>query len=141
MSESINSASEVLIIRRLNATVNELDLHVAILGSIQSLGYDSPTESQKSVIDMFVCGNDVFVSLPTGSGKSLCYASLPGVFDRLRQVIKASDRHHSIAVVVSPLSALMQDQVWQNANNCDRICEILSKEHASLYIFSSLKKI
>ena len=115
MAESINSASGVLIVPRLNAIVNELDLRVAILGSIQSLGYDSPTENQKSAINMFVRGNDVFISLPKGSGKLLCYASLPGVFDRLRQVIKASDRHHSIAVVVSPLSALMQDQVWQNA--------------------------
>lgn len=33
------------------------------------------------------------------------------MFDRLRQLIKASDRHNSIVVVVSPLSALMQDQV------------------------------
>ena len=108
MAESINSG--VLIVPQLNAIVNELDLRVDILGSVQSMGYDSPTENQKSAIDSFVRGNDVFVSLPTGSGKSLCYASLPGVFDRLRQLIKASDLHNSI-VVVSPLSALMQDQV------------------------------
>ena len=105
------SNSGVLIVPRLNAIVNELDLRVAILGSIQSMGYDSPTESQKSAIDKFVRGYDVFISLPTGSGKSLCYASLPGVFDRLRQLVKESDRHLSIVVVVSPLSALMQDQV------------------------------
>ena len=88
MADSINSG--VLIVPRLNTIVNELDLRVAIMGSVQSMGYDSPTENQKSAIDSFVQGNNVFISLPTGSGKSLCYASLLGVFDRLRQVIKAS---------------------------------------------------
>ena len=57
------SNSRVLIVSRLNAIVNELDLRVAILGSIQSMGYDSPTESQKSAIDKFVRGYDVFISL------------------------------------------------------------------------------
>ena len=109
MAESISGG--VLVVPRLNAIVNELDLRVAILGSIQSMGYDSPTESQISAIEKFVCGYDIFISLPTGSGKSLCYASLPGVFDRLRRLIKVSDDHLSIVVVVSPLSALMQDQV------------------------------
>ena len=32
----------------------------------------------------FVSGRDVFVSLPTGYGKSICYASLPFVFDTIR---------------------------------------------------------
>ena len=111
MAES--NSGGVLVVPRLNAIVNELDLRVAILGSIQSMGYDSPTESQISAIEKFVRGYDIFISLPTGSGKSLCYASLPGVFDRLRRLIKVSDdqSHLSIVVVVSPLSALMQDQV------------------------------
>ena len=103
--------SGVLIVPRLNAIVNEPDLRVAILGSVQSMGFDSPTENQTSAIEIFVRGHDVFISLPTGSGKSVCFASLPGVFDRLRQTIKANDHHRSIVVVVSPLSALMQDQV------------------------------
>lgn len=52
-------------------------------------------------------GHDIFVSLPTGSGKSLCYWSLPGAFDYMK------DNHHasSIVIVVSPLTALMKDQV------------------------------
>ena len=48
----------------------------------------------------------MFVSLPTGSGKSLCYGvPLPVLFDRLQR----SDRR-AIVVVVSPLISLMKDQ-------------------------------
>ena len=49
---------------------------------------------------------DVFVILPTGYGKSLCFALLPRVFDMMRGVDKAS-----IAIIISPLISLMQDQV------------------------------
>ena len=38
----------------------------------QELGYDSGTPEQRLVIESFVKGQDVFVSLPIGSGKSLC---------------------------------------------------------------------
>ena len=48
----------------------------------------------------------MFVRLPTGSSKSLCYCILPGVFDELRNQVDMS-----IAIVVSPLIALMEDQV------------------------------
>ena len=44
-------------------------------------------------------GNDVFVSLPTGSGKSLCYVVLPYAFDEFR------GRDGSIAIIVAPLKA------------------------------------
>ena len=53
------------------------------------------------------------VSLPTGSGKSLCYGVLPVLFDRVLPVLfdrlQRSDRR-SIVVVMSPLISLMKDQ-------------------------------
>ena len=55
----------------------------------------------------FLRERDVFVSLPTGSGKSVCYCLLPLVFDFLRHNARAQ----CIVVIVSPLIALMQDQV------------------------------
>ena len=55
----------------------------------------------------FISSRDVFVSLPTGSGKSLCYSVLPWTYDRLRNRRKPS----SLIIVVSPLVALMKDQV------------------------------
>ena len=50
------------------------------------------------------------MSLPTGSGKSLCYAALPLVFDEIR-LYSFGEAEHSVVVCVSPLAALMLDQV------------------------------
>ena len=71
-----------------------------------SLGYFSLKEEQKKAIKAFVGGNDVFISLPTGYGKSLCYALLPSIFDMKRRLTETT----SVAMVVSPLIALMKDQ-------------------------------
>ena len=38
--------------------------------SVKELGYDQPTDDQAEVLQKFVSGRDVFISLPTGSGKS-----------------------------------------------------------------------
>ena len=60
----------------------------------------------------FLKGRDGFVSLSTGAGKSLCYTCLPLSFDYIRRHDKSSEvLHHSMAVVVSPLTSLMKDQV------------------------------
>ena len=61
---------------------------------------------QEQAIRQFLQGRDVFIALPTGYGKSLCYFALPPVFDRIRKVT-----NQSIVLVVSPLVALMKDQV------------------------------
>ena len=49
----------------------------------RDLGYEDVSSEQRSVVQAFLDGHDVFFCLPTGSGKSLCYWILPGVFDRL----------------------------------------------------------
>ena len=54
---------------------------------------------------VFVTGSDVFLSIPTGGGKSLCYAVLPCVFDMLR----GNDTPQSLVILVSP--ALIKDQL------------------------------
>jgi superfamily II DNA helicase RecQ len=53
-------------------------------------------------------GKDVFVNLPTGSGKSLIFQSFPLVVDYL---CGNSPEEHSIVVVLSPLVLFMKDQV------------------------------
>ena len=75
----------------------------------EELGFSELTPEQAVVVENFVRGRDVFVSLPTGSGKSLCYGVLPVLFDRLQR----SDRR-AIVVVVSPLISLMKDQTFND---------------------------
>ncbi|UTW04453.1 DNA helicase RecQ [Amphritea atlantica] len=64
----------------------------------QIFGYDQFREPQQDVIETLMAGGDALVVMPTGGGKSLCY-QLPALI------------RPGVAVVVSPLIALMQDQV------------------------------
>ena len=81
----------------------------AISTATEELGYDQLRPRQKKVVEAFLEGRDVFVCLPTGSGKTLCYCILPKVFDLLRR--SETDSNQSLVVVISPLISLMKDQV------------------------------
>ena len=52
------------------------------------LGYQCLTTEQRKAVIHFVSGKDMLISLPTGSGKSLCYGLLPFVFDFCNSVWK-----------------------------------------------------
>jgi ATP-dependent DNA helicase RecQ len=69
---------------------------LAILNTV--FGYHEFRGPQAAVIDALVAGDDVLVLMPTGGGKSLCY-QIPALV------------REGVGIVVSPLIALMQDQV------------------------------
>ena len=91
---------------RLNASFTRDTIDRAIHEAVTKLGYSRASGDQVVAIREFVLGRDVFVMLPTGSGKSLCYAALPYVFDSLR-----GENRASIVLVASPLQSIMEDQV------------------------------
>ena len=70
-------------------------------------GYKNLKPEQVQAVVEFVRGRDVFVSLPTGYGKSLIYGILPAVI----QLAQGRPPNTSIALIISPLSALMLDSV------------------------------
>ena len=82
-------------------------VRLAATRAANSLGYTDLKPSQLDVIEGFVQGRDVFAILPTGYGKRLCYACLPYTFDAL---LHGGERS-SIVVIVTPLTAIMKDQV------------------------------
>ena len=73
------------------------DLHLTLK---TTFGYNAFRPLQREIIDTALAGRDVFALLPTGGGKSLCF-QLPAL------------HRHGLTVVVSPLIALMKDQVDQ----------------------------
>ena len=60
-------------------------IQTTITLAAQNLVYLSLKEEQREVITNFVQGKDVFAVLPTGFGKSLCYACLPFIFDTIME--------------------------------------------------------
>jgi len=83
-------------------------------------GFDQFKGNQEAVIENLLAGNDSFVIMPTGGGKSLCY-QLPALVT------------DGVAIVVSPLIALMKNQV-------DSIRGIAEQDGVAHVLNSSLTK-
>ena len=97
----------------LEATINkscEEDLPQSVL---QNIFHDNFKANQKEMIDSLLTNKDTLSVIPTGGGKSLCYW-IPGVINA------------GVTVVITPLIALMNDQVEKLKSYGIPVCHVTS---------------
>ena len=86
----------------------------------EHFGFDGFKDNQEAIIENLLSGNDTFVIMPTGGGKSLCY-QLPAIISE------------GVAIIVSPLIALMKNQV-------DLVRGYSSRDNVAHFLNSTLNK-
>src|SRR3984885_500718 len=101
--------------KAISTSVNTLQGHLQ-----EQFGFDAFKDNQDAIIKNLLAGNDTFVIMPTGGGKSLCY-QLPAIISE------------GCAIIVSTLIALMKNQV-------DLVRSYSSKDDVAHFLNSTLNK-
>ena len=113
------------------------EVEAAAALAARNLGFTELLPEQKEVITAFVEGQDVFVSLPTGFGKTLCFAALPGMFDRLSKYRLVEVFHSllepghkqtivaSFSSTTSPLRLIIATIAFGMGINCPNVRQII----------------
>src|SRR3984885_7598886 len=101
--------------KAISTSVNTLQGHLQ-----EQFGFDAFKDNQDAIIQNLLAGNDTFVIMPTGGGKSLCY-QLPAIISE------------GVAIIVSPLIALMKKQV-------DLVRSYSSRDNVAHFLNSTLNK-
>ncbi|MEI9935489.1 MAG: DNA helicase RecQ [Ferruginibacter sp.] len=107
------------------ASIKKKDSNKKIISDLtiqlnEYFGFDQFKEPQEDIIKNLLAGNDTFVIMPTGGGKSLCYQLPAMILD-------------GCAIIVSPLIALMKNQV-------DLVRSYSSKDDVAHFLNSTLNK-
>ncbi|HMH21789.1 MAG TPA: DEAD/DEAH box helicase, partial [Puia sp.] len=104
-----------------NSSVKDTAASASLLLHLQEhFGFDAFKDNQDAIIQNVLSGNDTFVIMPTGGGKSLCY-QLPAIISE------------GVAIIVSPLIALMKNQV-------DLVRSYSSRDNIAHFLNSTLNK-
>lgn len=104
-----------------NTTMSKSMENVALNELLKKIfGFDSFKGNQEAIIKSLLDGNDTFVIMPTGGGKSMCY-QLPAIISK------------GTAIIISPLIALMKNQV-------DAIRNFGAEQGIAHFLNSSLSK-
>jgi len=100
---------------------SDIKISAELLQHLQeNFGFDGFKDNQDAIIQNVLAGKDTFVIMPTGGGKSLCY-QLPAMISE------------GVAIIVSPLIALMKNQV-------DLVRSYSSRDNVAHFLNSTLNK-